>query len=107
MASSRIDGLLAMRAKNPADTRILFALALEYEKAERWDDAVTVLAEYLDAADDEGNAWGRLGKALLALGRRAEARAAYARGVEAAEKHGHPSMAGEFAEVVEEIEESG
>jgi E3 SUMO-protein ligase RanBP2 len=105
MAASRIDGLLAMRAKNPSDTRILFALALEYEKAERWDDVVAILAAYLDAADDEGNAWGRLGKALLALGRVAEAKAAYSRGVEAAEKHGHPAMAVEFAEVLGEIED--
>jgi E3 SUMO-protein ligase RanBP2 len=105
MAASRIDGLLAMRAKNPSDTRILFALALEYEKAERWEDVVAILTQYLELADDEGNAWGRLGKALLALGRVEDARAAYSRGVEAAQRHGHPTMAGEFAEVVEDIEE--
>jgi hypothetical protein len=32
---SRIDSLLAMRDRNPTDTRVLFALAMEYEKVER------------------------------------------------------------------------
>lgn len=92
-----------MRARNPADTRVLFALAMEYEKLERWDETIRALQEYLAIADDEGNAWGRLGKALSRLGREEEARNAYARGIAAASRHGHPSMVGEFEEAIEEL----
>ncbi len=61
------------------------------------------LRAYLGRADDEGNAWGRLGHALRELGREEEAREAYRTGVEAAYRHGHPTMAMEFEEVLEEL----
>jgi len=73
-----------------------FALAVEYEREGRWADAVAQLEAYLAQADDEGNAWGRLARALRALGRSAEARAALARGIEAARRHGHPSLAADL-----------
>ncbi|HEX6589466.1 MAG TPA: tetratricopeptide repeat protein [Longimicrobiales bacterium] len=69
---------------------------------ERWDDVVRELQAYLAATDDEGNAWGRLGHALRRVGRDDEARTAYERGIEAARRHGHPSMAAEFEEILED-----
>jgi predicted RNA polymerase sigma factor len=42
---------------------------------------------------DEGNAWDHLGEVLGRLGREDEARAAYERGIEQAEKYGHSGMA--------------
>ena len=97
----RIQKLQEMLEKRPEDTRIRFALALEYEKLQRWDDVVAELRRYLDHADDEGNAWGRLGAALRHLDRDEDARDAYRRGAEAAQRHGHPSMAAEFEEVLD------
>ena len=99
---ARIEALKKMAAANPRDSRPRFGLAMEYEKAERWEDAVAALRDYLSLADDEGNAYGRLGKALRALGRDDEAKAAYREGIAAAGRHGHPSMAAEFEEVLEE-----
>jgi Flp pilus assembly protein TadD len=93
---SRAQALERMLATRPADARLLFGLALEYLKEERLEEGVGTLERYLAVADDEGNAWGRLGAALRRLGREDEARAAYARGVEAAERHGHPSLAEEL-----------
>lgn len=75
---------------------------MEYEKAGAWAEVVAQLRAYLDTTEDEGNAWGRLGHALRSLGQDEEARAAYQRGVEEARKHGHPSMAMEFEEVLAE-----
>lgn len=101
-ADARIEALKKMAAAHPSDSRPRFGLAMEYEKAERWEDAVAALREYLSLADDEGNAYGRLGKALRALGRDDEAKAAYRDGIGAAARHGHPTMVGEFEEVLEE-----
>lgn len=100
MSRSRLEALEAMRRTRPDDPRILFALAAEYEKLERWDAMVPLLRDYLARADDEGNAWGRLGNALLRLGLIDEARDAYRSGIEAANRHGHPGMAAEFEEIL-------
>ena len=82
-----------------------FGLDAEYEKAGRWHDVVEQLTAYLAVADDEGNAWGRLGRALREIGREEEARDAYRKGIEAAARHGHPSMAAEFQEAIDELNE--
>lgn len=71
----------------------------------RWEDAVDELKSYLSNADDEGNGWGRLGRSLHELSRNDEARDTYRRGVEAAQRHGHPSMASELEEALEELGE--
>ncbi len=96
MSSSRADSLRALLEKRPDDQRLRFGLAVEYLSEGRLEEAVEELRTYLESADDEGNAWGRLGQALRELGRDEEARAAYRRGVEVAEAHGHPTMADEF-----------
>lgn len=99
----RIDALRRMVEAHPDDPRPRFGLALEYERAGRWEEVVETLRDYLGRADDEGNAWGRLGHALREMGREEEAAEAYRKGVEAAYRHGHPTMAMEFEEVLEEL----
>jgi Flp pilus assembly protein TadD len=91
-----------MLEKRPDDVRLRFGLALEYLAADRLDDGVRELTAYLAVADDEGNAWGRLGAVLRRAGRDVEAREAYLKGIEAAHRHGHPTMAEEFEGVLEE-----
>lgn len=102
MQNPRIDTLRMMIEQKPTDPRFRFGLALEYEKAEQWENAANEFRQYLDLAEDEGNAWGRLGNALRQLGRDDEARAAYRQGIEIAYRHGHPSMAHEFESILEE-----
>ncbi len=103
MENPRIDWLRKQVATDPNDPRLRFGLALEYEKLERWSQVVDELRSYLALTDDQGNAWGRLGRALRELGREDEAREAYRRGVEAATRHGHPGMAAEFEDTLEEL----
>jgi len=55
--------------------------------------------------EDEGNAWARLGEVLRRLGREDEARAAYERGVEQAEKYGHSGMAEDLRLAIVELRE--
>jgi Flp pilus assembly protein TadD len=90
-----------MLERRPEDSRPRFGLALEYLNTGRLEDAVRELRAYLADSEDEGNAWGRLGAALRELGREEEARDAYRRGIDSAYRHGHPTMAEEFEEVLE------
>lgn len=98
--TDRIQALERMLERRPDDPRLRFGLALEYLNGGRTEDGVRLLRDYLEETDDEGNAWGRLGAALQDLGREDEAREAYGRGIEAAERHGHPTMADEFRETL-------
>jgi DNA-binding SARP family transcriptional activator len=93
---SRIDIFRMMLESDPENTAVLFGLAKEYEKEGRFDDVIETLTEYLDRADDEGNAYGMLAAAYLRTGRRDAARLAYERGAEVALAHGHPSMAEDY-----------
>jgi Flp pilus assembly protein TadD len=97
----RTEALLKMAAAHPDDPRPRFGLALEYEKAADWAATARELRAYLALADDEGNAYGRLGHALRQLGHHEEAREAYRQGIAAAERHGHPTMSMEFEETLD------
>jgi DNA-binding SARP family transcriptional activator len=101
MASSRLDILRTMLESDPDNTAVMFGLAKEYEKAGRWDELIETLTEYLQRADDEGNAYGMLASAYLKTGRREAARKAYEKGAEVALAHGHPSMAEDYRVAVE------
>lgn len=102
MPQDRIEALKTLLERNPADPRIRFALALEYEKRQSWEDAAAELRRYLSASDDQGNAWGRFAHALRQLGRDEEAQDAYRTGIDAARRHGHPSMAAEFEQILDD-----
>jgi len=101
--SSRLEALERMLGNRPDDSRLRFGLALEYLNAGRIEDGVRELSTYLEVADDEGNAWGRLGAALAELGRTDEALDAYARGIEAARRHGHPTMVEELTATMRDL----
>jgi hypothetical protein len=90
----RINYFERMLADNPDNPTGLLALANEYQKAGRHEDEAAVLERYVSVqADDEGNAYARLGDVLARLGRKDEARAAYERGIGQSEKFGHSGMA--------------
>ena len=94
--TSKIDAFKAMIAKNPHNALARFGLA--NEAAKEGDHALVVeqLTAYLGMYEDEGFAYLRLGDSLRELGRVDEARAAWQRGVDAAEAHGHAGMAEEI-----------
>jgi len=101
MGASRIDIFRMMLASDPDNTSVMFGLAKEYEKAGRYDEMIDTLTEYLQRADDEGNAYGMLAAAYLKTGKREAARRAYGRGIEVALAHGHPSMAEDYRMTLE------
>ena len=93
--------LSMMLESDPDNTAVRFGLAKEYEKAGRFEDVIETLTEYLQRADDEGNAYGMLAAAYLKTGRGDLARRAYERGAEVALAHGHPSMAQDYRLAIE------
>jgi predicted Zn-dependent protease len=94
--TSRIELFKQMLAGDPANTTVMFGLAKEYEKAGQDQELINTLNQYLEASDDEGNGYGMLASAYERLGQRDKARAAYERGIESAQRHGHPGMAEEY-----------
>ena len=101
MGASRIEIFRMMLESDPENTAVRFGLAKEYEKAGRFGELVEVLADYLQRADDEGNAYGMLANAYLKTGARDAARKAYEKGAEVALAHGHPSMAQDYKFFIE------
>ncbi len=97
----RIASLLRMMEARPKDARPRFGLALEYEKQGRWAEMVDVLREYLQLTDDEGNAYAGFSKHLTQPTSDEESSEAYQQAFEAAQRHGHPTMAREFDNALE------
>ena len=96
MTASRIDIFKQMLTSDPTNTSVLFGLAKEYEKAGLDEPLIEALTRYLEISEDEGNAYGMLACAYERTGQRDQARNAYQRGIETAQRHGHPSMAEEY-----------
>jgi predicted Zn-dependent protease len=96
MSSSRIEIFEKMLDQDPSNTTVLFGLAKEYEKTGADDKVIERLLQYLAAVDDEGNAYGMLASAYERTGDREKARDAYQKGIETAQRHGHPGMAEEY-----------
>jgi len=90
-------------ADAPDVARARFGYAVELQRVGRHADAVEQYRAYLDLQNDEGNAWGRLGESLTALGDRDGAADAYLTGIEQALAHGHQSMADELQAALEDL----
>ena len=105
MTASRIDIFKQILETDQTNSTVLFGLAKEYEKAGLNEELIDALNRYLAATDDEGNAYGMLARACQTTGQRDQARSAYARGIEAAQRHGHPSMAEEYRNLLTEYED--
>jgi predicted Zn-dependent protease len=103
MTTSRIDIFKQMLINDPINSSILFGLAKEYEKVGQTEGVIETLERYLAISDDEGNAFGMLARAYEQAGQRDKAKEAYQRGIDAATRHGHPSMAEEFRTSLEEF----
>jgi len=101
MATSRIEIFKQMLVTDPVNSSILFGLAKEYEKAGQTAEMIQTLERYLAISDDEGNAYGMLARAYEKAEQSDQAKDTYRRGIDAATKHGHPSMAEEYRAILE------
>jgi predicted Zn-dependent protease len=96
MATSRIELFKQMLVSDPGNTTVMFGLAKEYEKAGQDNELIETVTRYLEATDDQGNAYGMLATAYERLGQTDKAKEAYEKGIETAQRHGHPGMAEEY-----------
>lgn len=101
--TDRIELFKSMLAADPSNTMVLFGLANEYQKKGDWSNVIATLEEYLSKADDEGAAYGMLARAYLRTGQPDMAKTAFEKGISTALSHGHPTMAGEFREELDQI----
>jgi predicted Zn-dependent protease len=85
-----------MLVSDPGNTTVMFGLAKEYEKAGQDNELIETVTRYLEATDDQGNAYGMLATAYERLGQTDKAKEAYEKGIETAQRHGHPGMAEEY-----------
>jgi predicted Zn-dependent protease len=93
---NRIDVFKQMLESDPENSMVMFGLAKEYEKLGQTAEVIALLETYIAKADDEGNAYGMLGKAYQQSGDREKAIETYRRGIDVSTAHGHPSMANEY-----------
>ena len=100
VTTPRITAFEAMIARNPDNALARYGLATELLKVERWAEAIVQLQLYLAQMEDEGNGWLKLADAMAHEERGDEARVAIARGIVAANKHGHVGLAQEMRERV-------
>ncbi|HSK73420.1 MAG TPA: tetratricopeptide repeat protein [Pyrinomonadaceae bacterium] len=98
---NRIEVFKQMLEADPDNSMVMFGLAKEYEKLGQYAEVVSLLEHYLSRADDEGNAYGMLAKAYEKQGDREKAKAAYEKGIEVSNAHGHPSMAEDYRMTLE------
>ena len=96
--TDRLTTMRALAAKQPGNPLVRFGLANELLKASLLEEAAAELGGYLADYDDEGNGWLRYADTLAQLGRMDEARAAKARGIDAAQRYGHGMLVAEFEE---------
>ena len=99
----RVESLRALVQKDPSNALAHYMLANELLKSKRYREALTVLETYFGMADDEGAGYRMAATAHLALGSEESAKDAYRKGIEAARRHHHPSMAEEFEAAVADL----
>lgn len=104
--TDRIATFRAMVERQPDNVLARFGLANELLKVRDWSGAVEQLEQYLAKYNDEGNGWGRYADALRELGRIADARAAFDRGIEAAGRFGHAGLANELEARRDELDDA-
>jgi Tfp pilus assembly protein PilF len=100
---NRIAKLQAVLLQDPADSFSKYALALEYAGGGKFVEAISRLEELLHHDPRYVPAYQQLGYLLQKLNRPAEARIAFARGIEEAARQSDHHSAGEMQEALDEL----
>lgn len=82
MATNRLDILQNMLSQDPANTFARYGLAMEYSKAEHFEQAVAEFQTLLSQDSGYAAAYYHAGQAFEKLGRLEDARQIYEKGIE-------------------------
>lgn len=100
---SRLEALLDLHRQDPNDADLLYMIATELVNAGRHADAIPMLAQYVERGPDVGAGWALLADCHEALGQVSDARGAVEQGIAAALRGGHPTLAAELRDRLDEM----
>jgi tetratricopeptide (TPR) repeat protein len=101
---SRLEQLEKMLVAEPRDVFLNFALAMEYFKAGRHDEALTQFGRVNEIDPDYVAAYFHKANSLVALGRKAEAKPLLEHGIEVAKRTKNPHAASEMSDLLKLLE---
>ena len=101
----RLPKLLALHHADPHDADVLYMIALEHTKAQRYEDAVAWLDRTLAQAPGYHYAYFQQAKAYEELGRHDRAKDTLVRGIRRAQEDGNGKAVGELTGLLESLEE--
>jgi tetratricopeptide (TPR) repeat protein len=105
MASkTRKEQIQEMLAANPADSELLYFLAMEHQSLGETADALTCFQDLVATAPDYVPAYVQLGQLLVRQAREDEARDVYRRGIAAGRKKGDHHAADEMTAFLDALE---
>lgn len=105
MTKSRLEALKDFLAAEPDDSFTRYALALEYIALDDFEEGERLLRETVERNPSYVAAYHQLGQLLFKLGRKAEAREAYTKGITAAQSIRDHHAASEMQMEMDEIDE--
>lgn len=103
MPLDRLETLKSILAQNPGDALARYGLAMEFVKAGSYELAVAEFRELVALKPDHAYAYFHAGQTLEKLGRKDEARAIYAQGIEAAARKGDPHARDELQAALDQL----
>ncbi|MBZ5538471.1 MAG: tetratricopeptide repeat protein [Acidobacteriia bacterium] len=103
MEKSRLEIFEETIRNSPTDSFAHYALALEYEKAGRFEDSLVTYRRLIGFDPSYVPAFQMCGQLLMRLGRSPEAREILALGLEAAQKVGNGKAANEIQGLISEL----
>jgi len=105
MSNNRLDMITEMLVKNPEDTFLNYAAALEHKKRNKPKKAITIFKKIVNMDPDYLATYYQLGKLLEEVGKTEEAIEVYKRGRELAKKTKDVKAMGELSEALMILDE--
>jgi tetratricopeptide (TPR) repeat protein len=107
MNLSRMQTLEAFLRQNPRDPFTHYAIALEYESLEQFDQAIEKFCTVLTIDPNYVPAYHQLGLLYIQLERTSDAIATLGDGIRVAERNGDAHARSEMQEVLDELQDAG
>ncbi|MDZ4752435.1 MAG: tetratricopeptide repeat protein [Flavobacteriales bacterium] len=102
---SRLETLQKMLFETPKDEFLLYAIALEYRKLDKLDDAIEILEGLLESHDDYLPVYYQLGHLYAEQGGREQAIDIFQKGIALAQTRGDRRTMGELSEALMLLED--